>query len=143
MPQINKVSTSSTQLATLANAIQSTFPLSPNVTKFLEGLREQVVHGSGFTLIQGLTVERWPIHQSAATYLAIGTIFGVTLSQNGKGHILGHVKVSIHCSTLKVEADLPRTSVMIPLKSTKSESTVQQQGSSSIPTQQILSDCYV
>jgi hypothetical protein len=65
------------------------------VVKFLEGLREQVVHGSGFTLIQGLPVERWPIHQSAATYLAIGTIFGVTLSQNGKGHILGHVKVSL------------------------------------------------
>lgn len=34
----------------------------------------------------------WPILQSAATYLAIGTLFGNTLSQNGKGHVLGHVK---------------------------------------------------
>jgi hypothetical protein len=122
---------------------QSTFPLSPNVVKFLEGLRQQVVHGSGFTLIQGLPVERWPIHRSAATYLAIGTIFGVTLSQNGKGHILGHVKVSVQCSALELEADLSRTSVTIPLKSIKSESTAQQRGSSSIPTQPILLACYV
>ena len=113
------------------------------MVKFLEGLREQVVHGSGFTLIQGLPVERWPIHQSAATYLAIGTIFGVTLSQNGKGHILGHVKVSLHCSALTLKADLLRTLVTILPKSTKSESTVQQRGNSSIPTQRTLLASYV
>lgn len=83
----------------MADFSQSTFPLSPAVVSFLEGLREQVVDGSGFTLIQGLPVERWPIHQSAATYLAIGTIFGVTLSQNGKGHVLGHVKVCVQSQT--------------------------------------------
>jgi hypothetical protein len=74
--------------------LQDTFPLSPDLTAFLQSIRESVVNGPGFTLIQGLPVESWPIFKSSAIYLAIGTIFGVTLSQNGKGHVLGHVKVS-------------------------------------------------
>lgn len=32
------------------------------------------------------------MEKSAAIYLGIGTVFGYTLSQNGKGHVLGHVK---------------------------------------------------
>lgn len=63
------------------------------MTDFLTAIREEIVNGQGFILIQGLPVTEWPVFKSAAIYLAIGTIFGVTLSQNGKGHILGHVKV--------------------------------------------------
>ncbi len=74
---------------------QETFPLPDNLTSFLREIRESVVNGPGFTLIQGLPVESWSPFKSAAIYLAIGTIFGVTLSQNGKGHVLGHVKVSV------------------------------------------------
>lgn len=48
--------------------------------------------GQGFILIEGLPVESWEVEKSAALYLAIGTHFGNTLSQNGKGHVLGHVK---------------------------------------------------
>lgn len=58
----------------------------------MSDIRELVVHGQGFILIEGLPVTSWPIEKSAAIYLAIGTIFGRTLSQNRKGHVLGHVK---------------------------------------------------
>jgi hypothetical protein len=74
------------------NNAQSTFPLSDDITEFLSGIREKIVNGPGFTLIQGLPVDRWEVAKSAAIYLAIGTLFGNTLSQNGKGHVLGHVK---------------------------------------------------
>ncbi|KAK4686742.1 hypothetical protein P7C73_g3388, partial [Tremellales sp. Uapishka_1] len=71
---------------------RATFPLPPVVETFLKGIRERVVNGPGFTLIEGLPVDSWPVEKSAAIYLAIGTVFGHTLSQNGKGHVLGHVK---------------------------------------------------
>lgn len=71
---------------------QETFPLGESVTTFLASIRQLVVHGQGFVLIQGLPVTEWPIEKSAAIYLAIGTLFGRTLSQNRKGHVLGHVK---------------------------------------------------
>ncbi|KAJ9119630.1 hypothetical protein QFC22_003339 [Naganishia vaughanmartiniae] len=77
---------------TLPDINKVTFPLPAHVVNFLSSIREDVVNGQGFILIQGLPVTEWPVLKSAAIYLAIGTIFGVTLSQNGKGHVLGHVK---------------------------------------------------
>ncbi|WVW83551.1 hypothetical protein I302_105572 [Kwoniella bestiolae CBS 10118] len=71
---------------------QDTFPLSSSVTSFLLRIREKLINGIGFTLIQGLPVTDWAIHKSASICLAIGTVLGVTVSQNRKGHILGHVK---------------------------------------------------
>lgn len=50
------------------------------------------MNGQGFILIKGLPTDQWPIEKSAAIYLGIGTLFGNTLSQNRKGHVLGHVK---------------------------------------------------
>jgi hypothetical protein len=73
---------------------QETFPLTPNVREFLAKIRAAVVDGIGLALIKGLPVTEWPIEKTSAIYLAIGTSFGVTVSQNAKGHILGHVKVS-------------------------------------------------
>lgn len=75
---------------------QDTFPLPPNVTEFLTTIRNVVVDGVGLALIQSLPVTEWDIRKTASIYLAIGTMFGATVSQNGKGHILGHVKVSLH-----------------------------------------------
>ncbi|KAI5449108.1 hypothetical protein NCC49_005334 [Naganishia albida] len=77
---------------TLPEINRDTFPLPPQVSEFLSAIREEVVNGQGFILIEGLPVTEWPVFKSAAIYLAIGTIFGVTLSQNRSGHILGHVK---------------------------------------------------
>jgi hypothetical protein len=71
---------------------QDTFPLSNKIASFLAHIRSQVVDGQGFILIKGLPVENWEVEKSAAIYLAIGSYFGNKLSQNGKGHVLGHVK---------------------------------------------------
>lgn len=37
-------------------------------------------------------MDQWSVVKSSAIYLAIGSIVGVPISQNAKGHILGHVK---------------------------------------------------
>ncbi|KAL7422613.1 hypothetical protein Q5752_003261 [Cryptotrichosporon argae] len=71
---------------------KATFPLPPNVVAFLTKIRSAVVNAVGLALIKGLPVTEWPIEKTAAIYLGIGTQFGITVSQNGKGHILGHVK---------------------------------------------------
>lgn len=78
--------------ATTWSLLQETFPLSNEIAEFLADIRTQIVDGQGFILIEGLPVESWEVEKSAALYLAIGTHFGNTLSQNGKGHVLGHVK---------------------------------------------------
>ncbi|KAJ9098494.1 hypothetical protein QFC19_006362 [Naganishia cerealis] len=97
---------------TLPEINKSTFPLPTEVVEFLSSIRQEVVNGQGFILIEGLPVADWPVFKSAAIYLAIGTIFGNTLSQNGKGHVLGHVKVGISCLYIGMVsiADEDRTS---------------------------------
>ncbi|KAG7530333.1 hypothetical protein FFLO_05105 [Filobasidium floriforme] len=76
----------------ITSITKETFPLSNEIAEFLADIRSQIVDGQGFILIEGLPVESWEVEKSAALYLAIGTHFGNTLSQNGKGHVLGHVK---------------------------------------------------
>ena len=43
-------------------------------------------------VIRGVPVERYSIEEAAAAFLGIDAYFGKPVSQNGKGHILGHVK---------------------------------------------------
>lgn len=71
---------------------RETFPLPENVLSFLAHIREHTVNGPGFSLLQGLPVERWSVFKSSAIYLGVGAAIGVAISQNRKGHILGHVK---------------------------------------------------
>ncbi|WVQ80576.1 hypothetical protein IAT38_002681 [Cryptococcus sp. DSM 104549] len=71
---------------------KETFPLSPSVSEFLAEIRDHIVNGPGFILIQSLPVTTWPIKKSASIYLAIGSALGEKVSQNRKGHVLGHVK---------------------------------------------------
>jgi len=80
--------------------LQYTFTFPQEIHDFLSGIRDDVINGPGFTLIKGLPTKQWPIEKSAAVYLGIGTVFGWTLSQNGKGHVLGHVKVRLTIPTL-------------------------------------------
>ncbi len=63
----------------------------PSLSTELRRIQEAVVWGRGFGLIRGVPVEAWTIEQSAAAYWAIGLHFGWPVSQNGKGHLLGHV----------------------------------------------------
>ncbi len=63
----------------------------PSLSPALRQAQEAVVGGRGFALIRGLPVERWTIEKSATAFWAVGLHFGWPVSQNGKGHLLGHV----------------------------------------------------
>ncbi|RAL16229.1 TauD/TfdA family dioxygenase [Aspergillus homomorphus CBS 101889] len=70
---------------------KSNFPL-PNLSKRLTELRADLLNGKGFILFKGFPVERWGNHKSAIAYMGLGTYLGYFVSQNSRGHVLGHVK---------------------------------------------------
>lgn len=63
----------------------------PGLQPLLREISQQVLHGRGFHLLRGIPVERYTIRQSALAYWALGVNLGEPVSQNGKGHVLGHV----------------------------------------------------
>jgi len=81
----------------LANAMPLTgisknnFPL-PNFSRFLGSMRAELLNGKGFILFKGLPVAAWGLRKSAVAYMGLGTYLGYFVSQNGRGHVLGHVK---------------------------------------------------
>jgi hypothetical protein len=65
----------------------------PRFGEYLTAIRDDVLlQGRGFMVLRGLPVERYSMAQAAAAFLGIGAHIGRPVSQNGKGHILGHVK---------------------------------------------------
>jgi hypothetical protein len=74
-----------------ANVVQDTFRLS-KLAVFLESVRKEILNGKGFILFKGFPVEKWGNHKSAVAYMGLGTYLGYFVSQNGRGHVLGHVK---------------------------------------------------
>lgn len=58
----------------------------------LRQLKEILVNGQGFFLLKGLPTQRWGIEITAIAYLGLGSHLGQVVSQNHKGHVLGHVK---------------------------------------------------
>jgi hypothetical protein len=69
----------------------STFPL-PALSAFLAALRNELLNGKGFILFKGLPVTAWGTRKSAVAYMGLGTHLGYFVSQNARGHVLGHVK---------------------------------------------------
>ncbi|MBN9426668.1 MAG: TauD/TfdA family dioxygenase [Burkholderiales bacterium] len=67
------------------------FPLGP-LAKTLAKLRHDLLHGRGFFMVRGVPVHRYSRLQSCIAFFGIGLHLGDPVSQNGKGHILGHVK---------------------------------------------------
>ena len=67
------------------------FPL-PRMSAFLHSIHNELLDGKGFILFKGFPVEQWGNHKSAIAYMGLGTYLGYFVSQNGKGHVLGHVK---------------------------------------------------
>ena len=67
------------------------FPL-PTLGPVLVELQDQVVNGRGFVLIKRIPVERYTNEEAQTIYWGMGTYWGDAVSQNGKGHVLGHVK---------------------------------------------------
>jgi Taurine catabolism dioxygenase TauD, TfdA family len=73
----------------LAEIRRADFPL-PTLAPVLDRLCHEVTHGRGFVLIRGMPVEG-PIAKTATAYWGLGAHIGSARSQNGKGHLLGHV----------------------------------------------------
>lgn len=64
----------------------------PEFSKFLAPLKKELVDGKGFILFKNLPVTEWGNKKSAVAYMGLGTYLGYFVSQNGRGHVLGHVK---------------------------------------------------
>ncbi|EER23954.1 hypothetical protein CPC735_053240 [Coccidioides posadasii C735 delta SOWgp] len=75
----------------LTGITKALFPL-PTFSAFLNNLKDDLLDGKGFILFKGLPVQEWGNHKSAVAYMGIGTYLGYFVSQNGRGHVLGHVK---------------------------------------------------
>ena len=58
----------------------------------LDELRAEIIHGRGFVFLRGLPVAGRSRYQQAAAFWGIGSYVGRAVSQNGKGHLLGHVQ---------------------------------------------------
>ncbi|EFQ99038.1 taurine catabolism dioxygenase TauD [Nannizzia gypsea CBS 118893] len=67
------------------------FPL-PKFSSFLEVLRKDIIDGKGFILFKGFPVQEWGTRKAAIAYMGLGTYLGYFVSQNSRGHALGHVK---------------------------------------------------
>ncbi|KAL4957029.1 hypothetical protein BDW69DRAFT_56065 [Aspergillus filifer] len=75
----------------LTGITKANFPL-PNLSALLATLREDLLNGKGFILFKGLPATEWGNHKSAVAYMGLGTYLGYFVSQNSRGHVLGHVK---------------------------------------------------
>ncbi|PVI06919.1 Clavaminate synthase-like protein [Periconia macrospinosa] len=75
----------------LTGISQENFPL-PKFAQFLGVLRKELIDGKGFILFKGLPVLQWRNYKSAVAYMGLGTYLGYFVSQNSRGHVLGHVK---------------------------------------------------
>ncbi|KAI9642206.1 hypothetical protein NHQ30_009008 [Ciborinia camelliae] len=75
----------------LTGISQDTFRLS-KLSTLLASIRNETLNGKGFILFKGFPVEKWGNHKSAVAYMGLGTYLGYFVSQNGRGHVLGHVK---------------------------------------------------
>ena len=68
------------------------FPLPTLGARLRSRVDDEVLNGRGFLLLRGLPVERWSIRESATAFFGLGAHLGSARSQNGKGHVLGHVQ---------------------------------------------------
>jgi hypothetical protein len=64
----------------------------PRVCKVIANAREELLEGRGFVYLRGLPVQSMSAEDAVTAYLGIGLHIGQPVSQNGQGHILGHVK---------------------------------------------------
>ncbi len=67
------------------------FPL-PALSGRLARILDDVLTGRGFVLLRGLPIEDWGPSLSARAFLGLGLHWGNLRAQNGRGHLLGHVK---------------------------------------------------
>ena len=75
----------------LTETTRADFPL-PGLAPTLKRIRQEVLHGRGIVLLRGLPVDRLSREMTVWMYWALGRHWGEPCSQNGLGHVLGHVK---------------------------------------------------
>jgi hypothetical protein len=78
--------------ADIAGITEGDFPLPTLGPRLKQRVRDEVLNGRGFLLLRGLPVERWSLREAATAYFGLGAHLGSARSQNGKGHVLGHVQ---------------------------------------------------
>lgn len=71
------------------SSIRSLVP-SPVVAALVGGVRDELLFGRGFTLLRGLPVDDDPARIAARLWV-LGRHLGAPVSQNARGHLLGHV----------------------------------------------------
>ncbi len=67
------------------------FPL-PRLSGELDRILEEVEKGRGFMLMRGIPRHRYTDEECELIYWGIGVHFGTPVSQNTRGHLLGHVR---------------------------------------------------
>lgn len=67
------------------------FPL-PRFSAELDCLLDEIEKGRGFVLIRGIPRSRYTDEECELIYWGIGVHFGTPVSQNARGHLLGHVR---------------------------------------------------
>lgn len=74
----------------LASMTAADFPLRSFGAR-LQCIGREIKHGRGFALIRGLNTMGMTLQEQAYAFRGIGAHFGEAVSQNAKGHVLGHV----------------------------------------------------
>ncbi|MDH3500515.1 MAG: TauD/TfdA family dioxygenase [Acidimicrobiia bacterium] len=67
------------------------FPL-PAFAEFLRTIPDVLEEGPGFMLVRGLPRDHFTAEECELVYWGIGVQFGTPISQNTRGHVLGHVR---------------------------------------------------
>lgn len=77
--------------ADIAALTPQDFPL-PRLGPRLAAMLDDLMEGRGFALIRGLDISAWSMREAATAFFGLGRHLGRACSQNGKGHVLGHVR---------------------------------------------------
>ena len=67
------------------------FPLTA-LAEVMADVRRELLDGRGMVMMQNFPIDRLDREACAIAYLGLGSYMGTTMSQNGQGHVLGHVK---------------------------------------------------
>ncbi|RCH87582.1 hypothetical protein CU098_003504 [Rhizopus stolonifer] len=84
----------------LSDIAPDNFPLNHFKDVILKE-RENLFSGLGFGLLRGFPITRYERKEQIIIFMGIGSYIGVRKPQNGKGHVLGHVKDLTENSTTK------------------------------------------
>lgn len=66
--------------------------LLPHLGELLSCAKRELLDGRGLAVLRGLPVADWGRRRAAIAYFGMGHHIGMPISQNDRGHIMGHVK---------------------------------------------------